>query len=140
MASVGHTVTYPFVYEMFGKAERTTMTQVYSRTVHCQRDRCLTAVATDASENIRRERSHIAHGVKLPWPALSWQTPGLGNKLDKNEGVHNVHTLGFGSGRTGAGLGRIAEVFGAVADLQGLEPGSSPTSGTVLSLQGLVGL
>jgi len=41
-----------------------------------------------------------------------------------------VHTLGFGSGRTGAGLGRIADVFGGVADIQGLEPGSSPTSGT----------
>jgi hypothetical protein len=41
-----------------------------------------------------------------------------------------VHTLGFGSGRTGAGLGRIAEVFGGVADIQGVELGSSPTSGT----------
>ena len=28
-------------------------------------------------------------------------------------GVHNVHTLGFGSGRTGAGLGRIAEFGGS---------------------------
>ena len=28
--------------------------------------------------------------------------------------------------------GRIAEVFGGVANSQGLEPGSSPTSGTVL--------
>ena len=28
------------------------------------------------------------------------------------------------------GLGRIAEVFGGVAEIQGLEPGSSPTSGT----------
>ena len=46
-------------------------------------------------------------------------------------GVDSVHTLGPGLGRTGAGLGRIAEVFGGVADIQGLEPGSSPTSGTV---------
>ena len=53
--------------------------------------------------------------------------------MGKNEGVHNVHTLGFGSGRTGAGLGRIAEVFGGVAEIQGLEPGSSPTPGTVFS-------
>ena len=45
--------------------------------------------------------------------------------------MHNVHTLGFGSGRTGAGLGRIGDVCGGVADIQGLEPGSSPTSGTV---------
>ena len=46
-------------------------------------------------------------------------------------GVHNVHTLGSGSGRTGAGLGRIADVCGGLAEIQGLEPGSSPTSGTV---------
>ena len=59
------------------------------------------------------------------------QTSGFGNKMGKNEGVHNVHTLGFGSGRTGGGLGRIAEVCGGVAEIQGLEPGSSPTLGTV---------
>jgi hypothetical protein len=38
--------------------------------------------------------------------------------------------LGFGSGRTGGGLGRIAELFGGMAEIQGPEPGSSPTSGT----------
>jgi hypothetical protein len=48
----------------------------------------------------------------------------------QTEAVHNVHTQGFGSGRTGAGLGRTADVFGGVASFQGLEPGSSPTSGT----------
>jgi hypothetical protein len=52
--------------------------------------------------------------------------PGVGPK----EGVHNVHTLGFGSGRTGGGLGRIADVFGSSPCLQGLECSSSPTSGT----------
>jgi hypothetical protein len=50
--------------------------------------------------------------------------------MGKKDCVHIVHTLGFGSGRTGSGLGRIAEVFGGVADIQGPEPGSSPTSGT----------
>ena len=54
--------------------------------------------------------------------------------MGKKEGVHNVHTLGFGMGRTGHGLGRIAEVCGGVAEIQGLEPGSSPTSGTVFPL------
>lgn len=39
-----------------------------------------------------------------------------------------VQTLGFGL----AGLGRIAEVAGGVADYQGPEPGSSPTSRAVL--------
>ena len=57
-------------------------------------------------------------------------------EVGKSEGVHNVHTLGFGSGRTGAGLGRIGEVCGGVAGLQGLKPGSSPTSGTCFPCSG----
>ena len=60
----------------------------------------------------------------------------LGGESGQRECVHNVHTLGFGSGRTGAGLGRIAEVLGGVADIQGLEPGSSPTSGTCFPCSG----
>jgi hypothetical protein len=58
-------------------------------------------------------------------------------EVRKEEGVHNVHTLGFGSGRTGGGLGRIAEVFGEVAEIQGLESGSSPTSGTISHVRGV---
>jgi hypothetical protein len=54
----------------------------------------------------------------------------------KKEGVHIVRTLGFGSGRTGAGPGRIGEVFRGAADFQGLEPGSSPTSGTCFPCSG----
>jgi hypothetical protein len=45
-------------------------------------------------------------------------------------GVHIVHTLGGGSGRTSAGLARIGYVFRSSQSLQGLECGSSPTSGT----------
>jgi hypothetical protein len=47
-------------------------------------------------------------------------------------GVDSVHTLGLGLGRTGAGLGRIPYVLAGVQCLQGLEPGSSPTSGTCI--------
>jgi hypothetical protein len=54
--------------------------------------------------------------------------------MPTKEGVHNVHTLGFGFGCTGIGLGRIGEVFGGVADFHGLAPGSSPTSGTTYRL------
>ena len=49
-------------------------------------------------------------------------------------GVYNVHTLGFGLGRTGAGLGRIPHVFGSSQCLQGRECSSSPTSGTAYPL------
>ena len=37
---------------------------------------------------------------------------------------------GLRIGSYSGGLGRIAEVFGGVAEIQVLEPGSSPTSGT----------
>ena len=46
-------------------------------------------------------------------------------------GVDNVHTLGRGLGHTGAGPARTRHVSGGVQCLQALEPGSSPTSGTV---------
>ena len=46
-------------------------------------------------------------------------------------GVDSVLTLGHGLGPTGAGLGRIAHVSAGVQCSQGLEPGSSPTSGIV---------
>ena len=60
----------------------------------------------------------------------------IGVEVGKKEGVHNVHTLGFGSGGTGCGLARIGDVFGGVADILGLEPGSSPTSGTCFPCSG----
>ena len=52
------------------------------------------------------------------------------------EGVDTVHTLAVGLGRTTAGLGRTGDVFGGVASIQRLEPGSSPTSGTCFPCSG----
>jgi hypothetical protein len=63
---------------------------------------------------------------------------GAASKLSKKEGV-NVHTSGFEFGWTGLGRGCIGEVFGGVADFQGLEPGSSPTSGTCFPCSGACG-
>jgi hypothetical protein len=64
--------------------------------------------------------------------AVVWTVPQSG----QNEGVHNVHTLGFGSGRASAGLARTGDVFGGVAVLQRLECSSSPTSGTCFPCSG----
>jgi hypothetical protein len=61
-----------------------------------------------------------------------WSEIGAG--VGKKEGVHNVHTLGFGSARTSAGLRRIRHVSGTSQCLQGLECSSSPTSGTAYPL------
>jgi hypothetical protein len=44
--------------------------------------------------------------------------------------VDSVNTVGFGLGRTSAGLARIAYVFWSSQCWRGLECGSSPTSGT----------
>ena len=84
------------------------MTHVHSQTVQHPLGGCLIAVVTDTSENIWPGRIHIMNSVKLSWPALSRQTSGPGNRMDKNEGVHNVHTLGFGGSywyRTGPDCG-----------------------------------
>ena len=54
----------------------------------------------------------------------------------QEESVDIVHAFRFGSGRTSAGLGRIRYVFGSSQWLQGLECGSSPTSGTADPLVG----
>ena len=43
------------------------------------------------------------------------EEPSMRAESGKREVVHIVHTLGVGSGRIGAGLGRIADVFGGVA-------------------------
>jgi len=83
--------------------------------------------------------SEIAPETQRPCPADRSSSQAGGREVGKKEGVHNVHTLGFGSGRTGAGLGRIEEVFGGVAEIQGLEPGSSPTSGTCFPCSGACG-
>jgi hypothetical protein len=63
----------------------------------------------------------------------------LSKTLMQEKGVHNVHTWGFGLGRTSAGLRRTGEVSGGVADLLGLEPGSSLPRARVFPGQGLVG-
>ncbi|MCB5294392.1 hypothetical protein BJQ90_03859 [Arthrobacter sp. SO3] len=52
----------------------------------------------------------------------------------EDQGVDSVHTSGCGLGRTRAGLARTRHVSAGVPCLQGLESGSSPTSGTVFSL------
>ncbi len=60
--------------------------------------------------------------------------------LSEKWGVHNVHTLAVGLGRTGAGLARTRHVSGTSQCFRGPECGSSPTSGTMLSqVRGLFG-
>jgi hypothetical protein len=52
-------------------------------------------------------------------------------KTGQEGGVDTVNRFGGGLGRVSAGLARIAYVFWSSPCLQGLEYGSSPTSGTV---------
>ena len=60
----------------------------------------------------------------------------MGRRSGHKEGVHIVHTLGCGLGRTTTGLGRIVDVLGSSQCLQGLERSSSPTSGTCFRRSG----
>jgi hypothetical protein len=68
--------------------------------------------------------------VARPWggsAAVAWSC----TKICQKGGVDSVNRFGIGLGRTSAGLTRIRYVFGSSQCLQGLECGSSPTSGTV---------
>ena len=65
--------------------------------------------------------------------AAVWGRPLVGREL----GVWTVSTLWVTDwAGTGAGLGRIPHVSAGVQCLQGLEPGSSPTSGTCFPCSG----
>jgi hypothetical protein len=56
------------------------------------------------------------------------------------EGVDSVHTLGFGFGCTGLGLGRNGDVFERVADSQGERLVRVPPRARVFPVQGLFSL
>ena len=57
-------------------------------------------------------RSEIAPKTQLPRPDGRLGSVVGGGEVGKDEGVHIVHTLGFRSGRTGAGLGRLRRFSG----------------------------
>ena len=77
------------------------------------------------------QQDQVFHGKEAPHP-VSAGCGCLGEALvGRFGGVDSVHTLGHGLGRTGAGLARIPYVSAGVQCFRGLEPGSSPTSGTV---------
>ena len=120
---------------MFGEEEPAAMMFVDFRHEGRPVVRCLFATGP-VPEACLSYRSEIVPRTQLPRPDGRLRTVVGGGEVGKKEGVHIVHTLGFGSGRTGAGLGRIGEVFGRVAEIQGPEPGSSPTSGTCFPCSG----
>ena len=123
--SVGHAGGCSLRHEMFEKEEPAAMMFVDFQQEGRPVKRCLLGAGPvpEACSSFFRE-------IGSP-PGRPFKQRGWGGEVGKKEGVHNVHTLGFGSGRTGAGLGRIPYVWAGVQCLQGLEPGSSPTSGTV---------
>ena len=95
-----------------------------------RRERGLDPVAVEV-DLLRQEQ--VFQGEEAPRPANAGCGL-LGEAFARgNWGVDSVHTLGHGLGRTGAGLARIPHVSAGSQCLQGLEFGSSPTSGTVFS-------
>mgnify|MGYP001026405308 CR=1 FL=1 len=59
------------------------------------------------------------------------------SEYDVRRPMSRVRTLGFGWGDTGAGLVRFAEVFGGVAEIRVLKPGSRPPRARVSLFRGL---
>jgi hypothetical protein len=84
---------------------------------------------------VRKEAARSTPGLRL---RRRLRRVTLRRTKAKKQGVHNVYTQGSGLGCTGAGRRRIGEVCGGVADFQGLESGSSPTSGTVVMSRDMV--
>ena len=74
----------------------------------------------------KKNRTHSMQGAAV----------GVRPLMRRIGGVDSVHTFGFGLGRTSVGSGRIRHVSGSSQCLQGLESGSSPTSGTRVSAAG----
>ena len=110
----------------------------------CPPARCLAGGAGPAERRGVLGRSQLGVGNSAFSSALS-RTLSIWVRLfgealvGRFGGVDSVHTLGPGLGRTGAGLGRIPYVSVGVQCLQGLEPGSSPTSGTCFPCSGACG-
>jgi hypothetical protein len=80
------------------------------------------------------QQAQVFQGKEAPHPVDAGCGSYGGGLGGENGGVDSVHTFGFEPGRTGAGLARIPYVSAGVRCFRGLEPGSSPTSGTVFSL------
>ena len=89
--------------------------------------RLLRPAGPEATGGNRHRRRTL--NCRAPWSgsaAVAWSL-----KICQEVHVYNAHTFRFRSGRISAGLGRIAYVFWTSQCFQGLECGSSPTSGTV---------
>jgi hypothetical protein len=76
-----------------------------------------------------------AQNTELPRPRFGERGSRLEfHKICQNGGVDGVNRFSLGLGRTSARLARIAYILWSSQRLQGLECGSSPTSGTTFSL------
>lgn len=90
----------------------------------CGHDRLTTRMQLSGRINFLRT-------MKRHTPALRGAAVGVRPLMLRIWGVDSVHTFGFGLGCTSVGSGRIPHVSAGAQCLQGLECGSSPTSGTV---------
>jgi hypothetical protein len=85
------------------------------------------------------ERRPVCMGILNAAKGLSG-SDGFGLRMRTKEGVHNVHTLGFGFGCTGVGLGRIGDVFGRGSVFQGERLVRVPSRARVFPVQRLFSL
>ena len=88
------------------------MTLIDSRPMSCPVCRCSIPAVCQGPEHGNSERSEITHDGTAT-PGGPRQSSELCSKVGTKEGVHNVHTFGFGSSRTSVGSGRIAYISGS---------------------------
>ena len=81
-------------------------------------------------------RRSVIAGMAVRWDRLPVTSPELFAVGGQMEGLHDVHSLGVGSGGIGAGLLRIRYVYGTRQCLQGRQSGSSPTRAAARSPAG----
>jgi hypothetical protein len=91
--------------------------------LHCCSAAAVRRTPAKAAELAPPRRNEGAQQTEFSVPVGLRHSDGRCMNDVPKEGVCNVHALGFG------------DFFRGVADLQGEEPGSSPTSGTCLLLR-----
>ena len=125
---IGHQIFRASVHE---KAEGTDYRMREFESIHVLR----TDVArTGWLEN--RSRKVPAQNTELPRSPVWGARQSFGAQICQKGAVDNVNRFDLGSGRISAGLARIRHVFWTFQCLQGLECGSSPTSGTCFPCSG----
>lgn len=134
--SVGHAGWCSLLHEMFVKAERAAMTVVDFQLEGCPGSGCRFG-AGPVSEAYSSHRSDTPGKTQL-LDGLSFEQPDWGAEVGKRRVCTMVILWEPDRVVCGPDRAGLEIFFGGVADFEGLEPGSSPTSGTQAPSSGVL--